>query len=192
MYRPTVRVMRTLIAPALRRVFPERPRGRLLCVFVRLGDKFKEAKPVAMAEYWRQIESLSARFNVSVVYLSSDSQWAIGNLSALAAGRTDLRVATLDYARLGEGMNQKFVVEKLWHNPAVEDLVRTMLADLVVAASAHVWLGEAAATLSADHNGKGTLSSNYCRLQNEMRCANGRFGTQYWSLDRDSHDLFND
>ena len=180
LYRPNAHMLASVVLPRAAETFAKHPRAasrllpeRFLSVFIRRGDKYKEAKLRDPDEYWRRVAELCATLDIGDVYVASDSYGALDDALALAASTTpQLRVyfmnATRD-AKMKLGMGRVNMMSRFWRQPRVRELMNSALTDFFIARHATAWIG--------------TLSSNVCRAQNEMRMANGRFGSTYASLD---------
>jgi len=108
--------------------------------------------------------------NTKHVYISSDSNAIINAVTRdYAPTVPHLQFYHIDYNREAAGLNMSYLKHHIWSRPEVRALIDIGLSDLYIASKAIAWVG--------------TLSSNWCRLQNEIRCANGRCGSEYHSLD---------
>jgi len=173
MFRPSAHAMREVIAPLVRATFanvstvlPE----RFAAVFMRRGDKWKEAPLRAPAEYWSAIQRVCTARGIEHVYVNSDSFVAIDELRALARNSSlVLHSISFRHARIWKGMGKNTMREQFWSQPRVRLLMNLALTDFFISKEATAWIG--------------TLSSNTCRMHDELRCGNGRFGHAYESLD---------
>jgi len=181
----------------------------LASVFIRGGDKGKESALLPAQAYLDELEPLAEKLGIRDLYVSSDDGDAIkavrrayggfaespgssgGNdpLGAAAAdddddangdgkkqetrnrkeARRQYRVHSIDWPRPRGGVTYAQVLA--WRDrPEMEDMVRLALADVFVTAQADVQAG--------------TLSSNWCRVGDMLRRANGRGRLPYVTPER--------
>jgi len=177
LFRPNHYMLQSTILPLALKTFASHPQAavRLLpetfiSVFIRAGDKGIEVPLHGPHEYWPEVIRLAARFNISDVYISSDSAHVLNVTLHIANAKTpELRMYYIDYPRLESGLNMDYLRHYLWGKPAIRDTINIALTDLFISSHASAWVG--------------TLSSNWCRLQDEMRLGSGRYGVPYHSLD---------
>ena len=193
--------------------FPPLPHP-LASVFIRGGDKGRESALLPARAYFDELEPLAERLGIRDVYVSSDDGDAIeavrrayggfrenvggsgGNGTAAAADgagggggsgggggdgnakkqdeqsrRRQYRVHAIDWPRPRGGVT--FAQVLAWRDrPEMEATVRLALADVFVTAQADVQAG--------------TLSSNWCRVGDMLRRANGRGRLPYVTPERPS------
>ena len=118
---------------------------------MRQGDKYFEASIRTANEYWARIVSISAKLNLSDVYLSTDSQSLLDDIvKNYAPERPDLHFYWLPTKREVNGLTMKFVASKVFNKARVRPLIDIDLTDLFINQNSYAWLG--------------TLSSNWCAL----------------------------
>ena len=170
-------MLSTVVLPIAARTFSTHPEAnssilpsRYLTLFIRAGDKYKEAPLHSLQEYWPLVLNLIYLHRIRDVYLSTDSAEVLStSLSFISSRHPDIRVYYIDYQRLREGLTIEILRGKIASQSQVRELINVILTDLFIAAHASGWVG--------------TLSSNWCRIHDEFRSGNGRFGIPYLSLD---------
>jgi len=182
LFRPNEHFMRNSVLPKVHKTFNLTDRllpERFICVFIRRGDKWREAPLQPVETYWTKATELLAALNVRDIYLTSDSPEAIEQFHAIAKTKLDageLRIAYIAYERFKDGISGELIATYVWNKPAVRNLLEVHMTDLFIASQGVGWVG--------------TLSSNHGRFQNEMRLGNGGFGTRYHSRDANGQDQF--
>jgi hypothetical protein len=163
------------VAPLVQRTVPANVIAhdvRFMSVFMRQGDKFKEAALHPPSEYLTWIEALTRKHALSHLYLSTDSAAALQDMLRLLSADAltkHLQVFFIDYPREANGLTMSTLKRKVWGTGNVGRLTAVALADLDISSRAFLWLG--------------TLSSNWARLQDEVRRTKGKAGAPYFSLD---------
>ena len=178
----------------------------LAAVFIRGGDKGKESALLPAQAYFDELEPLAERLGIRDVYVSSDDGDAIeavrraygglgdsvdgggsgavggvgggsgGNDPANSGNRRNprprqYRVHAIDWPRPRGGVTYAQVLA--WRDrPEMDDMVRLALADVFVTAQSDVQVG--------------TLSSNWCRVGDMLRRANGKGRLPYVTPERPS------
>jgi len=159
-FRPNAYMLRTGILPLVRAALApasDLP-ARYMNVFMRQGDKWKEAKLRSPEEYFERIRDASTTYNISACYLSSDSAVVLNETLHLVRTKLPLlQVFYLPFPRKPFGLTLQELVA-MQHTSAIRPLVDLVLADLFITARAHYWIG--------------TASSYYCVFQDAYRkCA---------------------
>jgi len=156
-FRPNAYMLRTGILPLVRAALApasDLP-ARYMNVFMRQGDKWKEAKLRSPEEYFERIRDASTTYNISACYLSSDSAVVLNETLHLVRTKLPgLQVFYLPFPRKPFGLTLQELVA-LQHTSAIRPLVDLVFADAFVAARAHYWIG--------------TLSSYYCKFLDAYR-----------------------
>jgi hypothetical protein len=170
--RPNAHMMSEVIAPTVNATFGGTGAmpSKFLSVFMRQGDKGREAALHGAEEYFLWMSMLGAKHNISAFYIATDSSQALHDLLSLVASKTRWQVYYIKYPRSKHGLEGVHLKNVYSHTPKIREIVNAALTDLYISAHAWIWLG--------------TLSSNWCRLQDEWRRATGRHGAPYFSLDR--------
>lgn len=161
--RPSSRTISAACA-AWNCIFPMEPLRPFASVFVRRGDKWKEAKSHSVSEYLLKIRELQNMTQLQSIYIGTD------DASILHDFHTSLNssISWIGYHRDKGGLTQEEVWSR-YHSAKAEWQVLLSLVDLLFTASADVMVG--------------TLTSNWCRLANEMRKVHGDLNIPYNSLD---------
>ena len=189
MFRPSARFMHDTVAPLVRKTFgggggslPD----KYLAVFMRAGDKFREAKLFGAHEFFAAVDTTTRKHGIQHVYVSSDSALNINATVALARDRRpDLLLYYVPYERQPAGLALHDVVRlaptgppapraltpqhRMYGTPRIRALLDLAITDLYISSHAHAFVG--------------TRTSNWCRLVDELRLANGGYGARYISLD---------
>lgn len=119
----------------------------LAALFIRRGDKHKEAPLHEVDEYFQKLDPIASKLNVRDVYISSDD---FGQIEGAMQRHGDkYKIHYMDYNRYGGGLTYGQVTSM--SAAMMRRHVRVSLADLYITAQADV-VG-------------GTLSSNWCRMQ---------------------------
>jgi len=176
MYRPNAHLTRTVLQPIAARVFPKPV--RFMSVFIRAGDKYRETKLFPVDVYFEHARRIAALHGLENIFLASDSALALNGFLALNRQHPEagLEVRYINYSRIDKGLRFDTLRATMWNRSAVRELVDVGQADLYVTRHATVSLG--------------TLTSNWCRMQLELRNGNGMYGHQFYSLDawRDAYN----
>ena len=158
--RPRPWVLRDIVAPRQLSAFPStrgRPPHPFAAMFIRSGDKHKEAEPQPVHAYFDALEPVAKKLGIRHVYVSSDDSEAIKFVSRKYSSRYSIHYVHEN--RPSGGLSMENVVE--WANTKkMDQVVQHALADLYITAQADVHVG--------------TLSSNWCRIHDELRRTNGR------------------
>lgn len=158
--RPRPWVLRDIVAPRQMSAFPStrgRPPRPFAAMFIRSGDKHKEAEPQPVQAYFDALEPVAKKLGIRHVYVSSDDSEVIKIAARNYSSRYNIHYVHED--RPSGGLSMENVVE--WANTKkMEKIVQHALADLYITAQADVHVG--------------TLSSNWCRIHDELRRTNGR------------------
>ena len=134
----------------------------LAAVFIRAGDKFIEARPLSVDDHFAELAPVAATLGVKHVYLGSDSHDRIAE--AMDKYGTNYTFHFIDWSRPETGLAMRDVI-KAKSSWRMSELVRLAVADIFVTAQADVTVG--------------TLSSNWARLGDEFRRANGKSMVPY-------------
>jgi len=129
----------------------------LAAVFIRAGDKFKEAPPKSVDSHFAELAPLAAKLDIKDVYVGSDSHDRIAE--ALEKYGTTYTIHFINWHRPPGGMTYQDVMTSRTSWRMVE-LVRLALADLFITVQADVFVG--------------TLSSNWAELGDDYRRVSGR------------------
>ena len=174
LYRPNHFMLNTTIIPMVRTVFHDEFKEalfpkRFIGIFMRAGDKFKEAKLMSPNDFFERLDNRSRQFGISHVYINSDSLTNFRMIQELAGkSRPDLKLYFISYNRSESGLTLAQLRMK-FSTRHIRELINIALTDLWIQKHAHFWIG--------------TLSSNWCRFINELRLANGGYGVRYETLD---------
>jgi hypothetical protein len=172
--RPNRFTLSEVIAPAREAIFPSGAVPETLASsFIRRGDREsgREGKIYSIDDYFNALERSARMYNVTSVFLMSDSQKAIED--SIAAYSNRYRIYYLPWkGRSQVGWEWDFVVKG--KRPELDHLYLSQLgtitiSELFIAAQALVFVG--------------TIRSNQCRLLQELRLAYGNTCTEYISLD---------
>lgn len=137
----------------------------MAAVFIRRGDKWKEAKPHNLTEYKAAVSNVNKQSPIRTIYVGTDDSDALRQARGMFQGYT---VFWLGYHRDVGGLTHE-EVQSRYNSAKAEWQVLMSLIDLLFTISADVMVG--------------TLSSNWCRLANEWRRVHGNLLAPYVSLD---------
>lgn len=129
----------------------------LASVFIRGGDKWKEAKLRSAREYFLKLQRINRTRPLRSVWIGTDDARVLHDVLEDFAGSWHL--LWLGYHRDVGGLAMEEVVSR-YNTSRVDWQVLLSLSDLFIAATADVFMG--------------TLSSNWCRLADEFRQAHGK------------------
>jgi hypothetical protein len=137
-------------------------------MFIRSGDKYKEAKLRKPQEYFTELEKLNnhTAAKVTSVYVGTDDARILSEVQNAYSHKYTL--FWMGYHRDVGGLSWEEVSTR-FHSPKAEWQVLSSLSDLFISATADVFLG--------------TLSSNWCRLMNKFRLMEGKTFLGFLSLD---------
>ena len=158
--RPSDFTLDNLVWPLQQNAF-YRTRGvlphPLAAVFIRAGDKFKEAPPKSVDSHFAELAPLAAKLGIKDVYVGSDSHERIAE--ALEKYGDTYTIHFINWHRPPGGMTYQDVLssQRSWR---MEELVRLALADLLITVQADIFVG--------------TLSSNWADLGDDLRRVNGK------------------
>jgi hypothetical protein len=126
-------------------------------MFIRAGDKAKEAAPMSVAAHFKELQPIAEALGVKDVYVGSDSWDRIAE--AVDQFGSNYTIHFIDWHRPASGIAWQDVASSTgtWR---MTQLVRLALADLFITAQSDVLVG--------------TLSSNWARLSDMIRRANGK------------------
>ena len=129
----------------------------LAAVFMRAGDKFREARPMSVDAHFAELAPTAAALGIKDVYVGSDSHDRIAE--TIDKYRSNYTFHFVDWSRPESGliMGDVLKAKGSWR---MTELVRLAVADLLITAQADVMVG--------------TRSSNWARLGDEFRLANGK------------------
>jgi hypothetical protein len=144
---------------------PEPPRP-LAAVFIRGGDKHKEAKLHDPYEYFAALKRFNDTRPVAAAYVGTDDA-RLMRRTVRDYGHM-WRFFWIGYRRDVGGLTME-EVKRRFHTPKAEWQVLLSLADLYIALAADVVVG--------------TRSSNWCRLVEDMRQLQGKWNDTFISLD---------
>jgi len=142
-----------IVAEEQRKAFP--PDGiiphPMISIFVRHGDKWKESKLLPFSEYMNTVNAIANQHNIVHIYLGTEDP-------------TVIEEAKNNYSQY----TFHYIETKRYNGGPLEivdinggaDLMRVSLADLFIQIQGDVFIG--------------TRSSNWCRLIDELRKANGK------------------
>lgn len=168
--RPRPWVLRDIVVPRQISAFPDtrgRPPHPFAAMFIRSGDKHTEVKPQPIQAYFDELAPVAKKLGIRHVYVSSDDSEVIEFVSGNYSRQYDIHYVHED--RPPGGLSMENVVE--WANTKkMERVVQHALADLFITAQADVHVG--------------TLSSNWCRIHDELRRTNGRGRLPYVTPER--------
>lgn len=168
--RPTEHTLRNLVWPLQQTAF-YRTRGRLphplAAIFIRAGDKGTEAPLRTVDEHFAVLEPVARLLGIEDVYIGTDSADRLDE--AVTKYGKAYRIHAINWQRHGLGLAMPHVLSA-GGTTHMADLVRLALADMAITAQADVQVG--------------TLSSNWARLTDELRRANGRARVPYLTPER--------
>jgi hypothetical protein len=142
------------------RPFPHGLPRPLAALFVRWQDKGAESPTFGIDAYFAQLAPIAKALHLRDVYLGSDDARAVGEARAAYGGQ--FAIHALDIPR-----NFSMLTDK-GRTPLGGQMLAS-LADLYVQAHADVWVG--------------TLSSNWCRMVDELRSAAGKTCLPFLDVD---------
>jgi hypothetical protein len=164
--RPTEHTLRHLVWPAQQVAFHATegalPRP-LAAMFIRAGDKGREAPLQSVAAHFAELAPIAARLGIKDVYVGSDSHARIAE--ALDQFGANYTIHFIQWQRPDTGLGMADVMHTLRSGWRMDQLVRLALADLFITIQADAFVG--------------TLSSNWARLTDELRRANGKARVPY-------------
>ena len=164
--RPTEHTLRHLVWPAQQVAFHATegalPRP-LAAMFIRAGDKGREAPLQSVAAHFAELAPIAARLGIKDVYVGSDSHARIAE--ALDQFGANYTIHFIQWQRPDTGLGMADVMHTLRSGWRMDQLVRLALADLFITVQADAFVG--------------TLSSNWARLTDELRRANGKARVPY-------------
>lgn len=165
--RPSDYTLRHLVWPLQQTAFYETGGALphpLAAMFIRAGDKFKEAPPKSVDAHFAELAPVAAQLGITNVYVGSDSQDRIAE--AVAKYGDTYTIHFINWHRPAGGLAYEDVLrsQRSWR---MVQLMRLVLADLYITAQADVLVG--------------TLSSNWAELGDELRRANGKGRMPYLS-----------
>jgi len=164
--RPTEHTLRHLVWPAQQVAF-HATQGRLprplAAMFIRAGDKGREAPLQSVAAHFAALAPIAARLGIKDVYVGSDSHARIAE--ALDQFGTNYTIHFIQWQRPETGLGMADVMHTLRAGWRMDQLMRLALADLFITVQADAFVG--------------TLSSNWARLTDELRRANGKARVPY-------------
>ena len=124
-------------------------------IFVRRGDKGREAPLHAYEEYFQKLEPIATQLGIKHVFVNSDEYEQIEGALQKYQGKYEIHF--IDYHRFGGGLSFGHVTSM--SRMIMSRHIRLSLADLYITAQADVMVG--------------TQSSNWCRLHDgEMKFIN--------------------
>jgi hypothetical protein len=132
---------------------------------VRSGDKWKEANLRTAQEHFDALETFAQSnpsLRPSMVYFGTDDALVLSDVVRQYSTRYNL--TWIGYHREAKGLTFEEAKTR-YYSPKVEWQVLVSLADLYISALADVFVG--------------ALSSNWCRLTDELRKAHGKAGMPY-------------
>jgi len=131
-------------------------------IFIRAGDKFKEAPPVSVDAHFVELAPIATRMGIKHVYLGSDSHDRIAE--AMDKYGSNYTLHFIDWSRPESGLAMGDVVQSKdsWR---MSELTRLAVADIFITAQADVMVG--------------TLSSNWARIGDEFRRTHGKEWVPY-------------
>jgi hypothetical protein len=138
------------------RKYPPRP---LASIFIRRGDKWKEAKLREPYEYFALLDKFNVQNHftkpIGDVYVGTDD----AHMLKTAIEFRNYSLFFINYPRETGGLKMD-AVDQRFQTPLIEWQVLMSLSDLLIAASSDLVIG--------------TISSNWCRLINELRLVQGK------------------
>lgn len=137
----------------------------MAAVFIRRGDKWKEAKPHNLTDYAEAMTNIHKQSPIRTIYVGTDDATTLIQARQIFEG---YNVFWLGYHRDVGGLTHE-EVQSRYHSAKAEWQVLLSLIDLLFTISADVMVG--------------TLSSNWCRLANEWRRVHGNLLAPYFSID---------
>jgi hypothetical protein len=134
----------------------------LAAVFIRAGDKFKEAPPLSVDAHFAELIPIASKLGIKNVYVGSDSHDRMAE--AIDKYGSNYTFHFIDWSRPGSGLAMGDVVKSKgsWR---MSELTRLAVADVFITAQADVMVG--------------TLSSNWALLGDEFRRSNGKGQVPY-------------
>ena len=128
LFRPNRYMLEKHILPATQQVFGLTERlmpKKFLCIFIRHGDKGLESAVHPVESYWNVATTVIKKFNLSDIYVASDSALAVDKVVELVANynkasvksstEANLRVYFIQYPRLAKGISGDFIAQNLWN-----------------------------------------------------------------------------
>jgi hypothetical protein len=163
--RPSAYTLRHIVWPLQQSAFYQTQGALphpLAAVFIRAGDKYKEAKPMSVDSHFAELAPVAASLGIKNVYVGSDSSDCIAE--AVTKYGATYNIHFIDWSRPSSGLKMSDVHQskQSWR---MTQLMRLALADLFITAQADLLVG--------------TLSSNWARLGDELRRANGKTRVPY-------------
>eukprot|EP00026_Physarum_polycephalum_P008788 Phypoly_transcript_08889.p1 GENE.Phypoly_transcript_08889~~Phypoly_transcript_08889.p1 ORF type:complete len:462 (+),score=51.80 Phypoly_transcript_08889:149-1387(+) len=132
----------------------------IISLYIRHGDKWKEAKPKSVKAYMDRIMLIADKHNIKHLYVGTDDQLALDELVQNYSSR--FQIYFIDTPRLAD--NQTTPMQMMRTN---SEIMRVSLVDLYIQIQGDVFVG--------------TRSSNWCRLIDELRKVNGKARIPYFS-----------
>ena len=163
--RPRRSLMRQIIAPLQASAFYRNngiiPRP-LASVFIRAGDKSMEVAQKSAEEYYKVLKPIAEKLGAKDVYVGSDDPNQIHRFIELYG--KEFNIHWIDYFRPVKGFT--FNEVSGWSGTyKMDQLMRLVLADLFITVQADVMVG--------------SHQSNWCRLSDGLRRANGKVRVPY-------------
>jgi hypothetical protein len=134
----------------------------IISLFIRHGDKWKEAQLKTVKEHMDTVMPIADRHNIRLLYVGTDDQTALDELKRDYGSR--FKIYYIDTRREPENHTATTPMEYMKNN---WEIMRVSLIDLYVQIQGDVFVG--------------TRSSNWCRLIDEVRKANGKARIPYYS-----------
>jgi hypothetical protein len=134
-------------------------------IFVRSGDKWKEANLRTAQEHFDALERFvqsNPDLRPSTVYFGTDDALVLSDVVRQYSNTYNL--TWIGFHRDVKGLSFEETITR-GHSPKIELQVLVSLADLYISSLADIFVG--------------TLSSNWCRLADELRKAHGKAGLPY-------------
>jgi hypothetical protein len=129
----------------------------LAAVFIRAGDKFKEATPMSVDSHFAELAPIAARLGIKDVYVGSDSHDRIAEVLEKYGSTYTIHFINLHRPPAGLAYQDVLSSQRSWR---MAELVRLAWADLFITVQADVFVG--------------TLSSNWAELGNDYRRVSGK------------------
>jgi len=159
--RPNER-SRKIVAEEQKKIFP--PDGviphPIISMYVRHGDKWKEATLHNLSMYMNGIEEVSQKHNIKDIYLNTDDP------EVITEAKTSPRWARYKFHFMEWDRKNEPPLDFVRQNNG-EDIMRVSIADLFIQIQGDVF--------------SGTRSSNWCRMIDELRKTGGKARIPYFS-----------